>query len=61
MWAPSLSADAACVAGNQEGNFTTHAELGRLAAIVAGLPTTLDQDVALLGGAVLPGTLPQPA
>lgn len=34
--------------GNPEGNWTTEVELQRLAGIYAGLPTTLEQDQALL-------------
>lgn len=34
--------------GNPGGNWTTEAELQRLAGIYAGLPTTLEQDQALL-------------
>lgn len=37
--------------GNAAGSYTTPAELARLAAIISGFPTTLEQDIGLLNGA----------
>lgn len=41
--------------GNPDGNWTTEAELVRLAGIYAALPTTLEEDQELLEAMSEPG------